>query len=143
GRRAVRPRLRREGPGRPLPARPGGGEPVPARGGRRAGRRRSPLRRLHQGEPRAALAPAAAGRGPLRMPGGDQVAAALAAVRARIDRAGGDLDAITIVAVTKGQPVEACRAAVALGLDVLGENRVQEALAKMDEVPGATWHLIG
>jgi pyridoxal phosphate enzyme (YggS family) len=73
----------------------------------------------------------------------DQVAANLAAVRARIERAGGDPDAITIVAVTKGQPAEACRAAVAAGLTVLGENRVQEALDKMDEVPGATWHLIG
>ena len=73
----------------------------------------------------------------------DQVAANLAAVRARIERAGGDPGAITIVAVTKGQPAEACRAAVEAGLTVLGENRVQEALDKMDEVPGATWHLIG
>jgi pyridoxal phosphate enzyme (YggS family) len=73
----------------------------------------------------------------------DSIAAGLAAVRARVGRAGGDPDAIAIVAVTKGQPVEACRAAVALGLDVLGENRVQEALGKMDEVPGATWHLVG
>ena len=71
------------------------------------------------------------------------VAANLAAVRARIERAGGDPDAVAIVAVTKGQPAEACRAAVAAGLTVLGENRVQEALDKMDEVPGAKWHLIG
>jgi hypothetical protein len=74
---------------------------------------------------------------------GAGVAANLAAVRARIERAGGDPDAIAIVAVTKGQPAEACRAAVAAGLTVLGENRVQEALDKMDEVPGATWHLVG
>jgi PLP dependent protein len=47
------------------------------------------------------------------------------------------------VAVSKGQPAEACRAAVAVGLTVLGENRVQEALGKMDEVPGAAWHLVG
>jgi len=72
-----------------------------------------------------------------------QIAANLSAVRRRIERAGGDPDAITIVAVTKGQPVEACLAAVAAGLTVLGENRVQEALAKMDEVPGARWHLVG
>lgn len=77
------------------------------------------------------------------MPGGDQVAANLAAVRARIARAGGDPDAIAIVAVSKGQPAAACRAAVAAGLTVLGENRVQEALDKMDEVDGATWHLVG
>jgi pyridoxal phosphate enzyme (YggS family) len=67
----------------------------------------------------------------------------LAKVRARIERAGGDPDAIAIVAVTKGQPPEACRAAVSLGLSLLGENRVAEALGKMDQVPGATWHLIG
>jgi pyridoxal phosphate enzyme (YggS family) len=77
------------------------------------------------------------------VPGRDQVAANLAAVRERIRRAGGDVDAITVVAVTKGRPVEACRAAVAAGLTVLGENRVQEALAKMDQVPGAEWHLVG
>lgn len=73
----------------------------------------------------------------------DSVATNLAAIRRRIERAGGDPDRIEVVAVTKGQPVEACRAAVEAGLTVLGENRVQEALAKMDEVTGATWHLIG
>lgn len=74
---------------------------------------------------------------------GDRIAVNVHAVRARIERAGGDPDAVAIVAVSKGQPAEACRAAVAAGLAVLGENRIQEALAKMDEVPGATWHLIG
>jgi PLP dependent protein len=77
------------------------------------------------------------------VPGRDLVAANLAAVRERIRRAGGDPAAVAVVAVTKGQPVEACRAAVAAGLPVLGENRVQEALGKMDAVPGAEWHLIG
>ena len=77
------------------------------------------------------------------MPGRDLVAANLAAVRERIRRAGGDPAAVAVVAVTKGQPVEACRAAVGAGLPVLGENRVQEALGKMDAVPGAEWHLIG
>jgi PLP dependent protein len=40
-------------------------------------------------------------------------------------------------------PAERLRAAVAAGLDLLGENRVQEAEAKARQVPGATWHLIG
>ncbi len=57
--------------------------------------------------------------------------------------AGGDPNRIEIVAVTKGQPVEACQAAVDLGLVTLGENRVQEALSKMEAVSGAEWHLIG
>lgn len=74
---------------------------------------------------------------------GERVGSNLAAVRARIERAGGDPEAITIVAVTKGHPVEACRAAAAAGLRVLGENRVQEALPKMDQVTDVEWHLIG
>lgn len=74
---------------------------------------------------------------------GGSLAANLVAVRARIARAGADPETIHIVAVTKGRPVEACRAAVALGLTTLGENRVQEALTKMDQVAGASWHLIG
>jgi uncharacterized pyridoxal phosphate-containing UPF0001 family protein len=35
------------------------------------------------------------------------------------------------------------RNAVAAGISLFGENRVQEALAKMPEVPGARWHLVG
>ena len=64
-------------------------------------------------------------------------------VRRRIEQAGGDLNAITIVAVTKGFGPEVCRAAIGAGLKTLGENRVHEALIKMDEVEGAQWHLIG
>jgi len=50
---------------------------------------------------------------------------------------------VAIVAVTKGFGPEACREALQAGLTLLGENRVQEALAKMDVVDGARWHLIG
>ncbi len=67
----------------------------------------------------------------------------LAAVRQRIERAGRDPDEVTIVAVTKGFPVEVCRAALDAGLRILGENRVHEAIGKMDQVGGAEWHLIG
>ena len=72
-----------------------------------------------------------------------QIDANLASVRRRVEEAGGNPDAVTIVGITKGQPADVCRAAVSLGLAVLGENRVQEALSKMDEVPGAVWHLVG
>ena len=71
------------------------------------------------------------------------VAENLAGVRRRIERAGRNPDEITIVAVTKGFPADRCREAIAAGLTTLGENRVQEALTKMDGVEGATWHLIG
>jgi PLP dependent protein len=50
---------------------------------------------------------------------------------------------VTLVAVSKTVPAERLRAAVAAGLDLLGENRVQEAEAKAPRVPGATWHLVG
>ncbi|MBO0686158.1 MAG: alanine racemase, partial [Candidatus Dormibacteraeota bacterium] len=74
---------------------------------------------------------------------GDRIAGNLATIRSRIERAGGDPAAVQIVAATKNRSAEECRAAVAAGLTLLGENRVQEALTKMDEVPGAAWHLIG
>jgi pyridoxal phosphate enzyme (YggS family) len=50
---------------------------------------------------------------------------------------------VTLVAVSKLVPTERLRAAVAAGLATLGENRVQEATAKVDAVPGARWHLVG
>ncbi len=64
-------------------------------------------------------------------------------VRERIARTGRNPAEITIVAVTKGFGPDKCRAAIAAGLTTLGENRVHEALTKMDEVEGAQWHLIG
>ena len=48
---------------------------------------------------------------------------------------------VTLVAVSKTVAAEALRDAVAAGLDLLGENRVQEAAAKAPEVPGARWQL--
>jgi PLP dependent protein len=72
----------------------------------------------------------------------DEVKARLALVREKIARLRNP-DDIVIVAVTKGFPAETCRAALAAGLRVLGENRVHEAILKMDEVPDAEWHLIG
>ncbi len=72
----------------------------------------------------------------------------LAQVRAEIARrqnAGGWTHPVTIVAVTKGFGPEAVTAAAQAGLADIGENRVQEALDKMDRVPaaGVRWHLIG
>ena len=69
-------------------------------------------------------------------------------VRATIaQRAGGQ--EVTIVAVTKGFGVDAIRAARAAGLADIGENRVQEAVGKQEELGagsqelGIRWHLIG
>jgi pyridoxal phosphate enzyme (YggS family) len=71
------------------------------------------------------------------------IAANLASVRERIARTGRNPDDIAIVAVTKGFGPEVCREAIGAGLTILGENRVQEALTKMDAVQGARWHLVG
>ena len=52
---------------------------------------------------------------------------------------------MTLVAVTKGFGLDAVEAALAAGLSDLGENRVQEALGKIDTPAGAraSWHMIG
>src|SRR2546428_6752911 len=74
----------------------------------------------------------------------------LAHVRAEIARrqaAAGRTDPVTIVAVTKGFGLEAVEAALAAGLADVGENRVQEALEKLDTPIGRrgnwdrVWHL--
>lgn len=64
---------------------------------------------------------------------------------ARVQSAEGVTGDVQIVAVTKGHPSEVARAAVAVGLEDLGENRVQEAVEKLATVPElrARWHLIG
>jgi pyridoxal phosphate enzyme (YggS family) len=58
-------------------------------------------------------------------------------------RVGRDPADVTLLAVSKTVPADALRDAVAAGLGQLGENRVQEALAKVADVPGARWQLVG
>jgi pyridoxal phosphate enzyme (YggS family) len=73
----------------------------------------------------------------------------LATVRARIGAAaaacGRDPGSIRVIGVTKRKPAEAIAEAVSGGLEDIGENFVQEALAKMDALGAldATWHFIG
>ena len=65
-------------------------------------------------------------------------------IEAACARAGRDSAGVTIVAVSKSQPPEAVRAAVDLGHRIFGENRVQEAKAKIPLCPErARWHMIG
>jgi len=65
-------------------------------------------------------------------------------IAAAARRAGRDPAEITLVAVTKGQPVEAIRVAYGLGLRHFGENRVEEAETKVGQLPAdITWHMIG
>jgi len=71
----------------------------------------------------------------------------VAEVRGRIAAAvarGGHGQAVTLVAVTKTHGPDAVVAAVEAGVPDVGENRVQEAVEKMDAVSvAARWHLIG
>lgn len=72
----------------------------------------------------------------------------LAAVRARVDaacaRSGRSPRDVEIIAVTKTHGPEAVRDAWEGGIRIMGENRVQEAAAKIPQcVSGPDWHLIG
>lgn len=72
----------------------------------------------------------------------------IAAIRARMAaaaaRAGRDPAAVELIAVSKTHGPDKVREAAACGLRVFGENRVQEARAKIPECPGhLAWHLIG
>jgi len=81
----------------------------------------------------------------------EPISANLATVRGRIEAAaraaGRSADAVTLVAVSKTQPADSVRAALAAGQRVFGENRVQEAVAKFPglrrDYPDLTLHLIG
>jgi len=72
----------------------------------------------------------------------------IAAVRERIasaaTRAGRSADDITLIAVTKTHTAATVGEALAAGVRDCGENRVQEAEAKIPLLPDAArWHLIG
>jgi len=58
-------------------------------------------------------------------------------------RVGRDPADVSLVAVSKTIAADVLREAVEVGLDLLGENRVQEAMTKFPDVPGARWQLIG
>lgn len=77
----------------------------------------------------------------------DTLARRLAAVHDRIERAalaaGRDPDEVTLVGITKTHPPVTAQRAVDLGVVDLGENRVEEAVAKADRVTGARWHFVG
>jgi len=59
-------------------------------------------------------------------------------------RAGRETSAVTLLAVSKTHPPESIRAAVAEGQCLFGENKIQEAKAKIPLCPGkARWQFIG
>jgi PLP dependent protein len=70
-------------------------------------------------------------------------------VRSRIRQAalaaGRDPESVTLIAVSKSKPAESVRAAATAGVTNFGENYLQEALAKLDQLGdlGLCWHFIG
>src|SRR4051812_37264056 len=80
----------------------------------------------------------------------EEIARNIAGVRGRIEeaarRAGRSPSEITLVAVSKKQPASAIHDAAVLGIAEFGENYVQEAREKSQELGGPAgicWHLIG
>ena len=76
------------------------------------------------------------------------IRAGLARVRERIaaaaERAGRRADDVLLIGVSKTVDVDRIREAIAAGVPALGENRVQEAKAKVATLGRAVpWHLIG
>jgi PLP dependent protein len=73
----------------------------------------------------------------------------VASVQERIRRAAlaasRNVDCITLVAISKTQPVEAIAAAAQAGVEHFGENYLQEALPKIESLRGheLTWHFVG
>ena len=77
------------------------------------------------------------------------IAENIAQIRSHIARAAEDAgrapSEITLVGASKMNDAAACRAAIAAGIDALGENRVQEMTQKLSEhaYDGAPLHFIG
>ena len=78
------------------------------------------------------------------------IAGAIERVRKRIadacERVGRDPQSVQLIAVSKGHPEEAIRAAYRAGMRVFGENYAQELATKasdLSDLPGITWRFIG
>jgi PLP dependent protein len=75
----------------------------------------------------------------------EHITALRARMAAAASSAGRNVDSVTLLAVSKGQPPELIRAAAAAGLTDIGESYLAEALGKMDALGDLplTWHFIG
>ncbi len=78
------------------------------------------------------------------MPLAENLAAVQARIAAACGRSGRNPAEVTLLAVSKNHPADTVAEAVGLGLTTFGENRVQEAKAKIPLSPSrARWHFIG
>jgi PLP dependent protein len=72
------------------------------------------------------------------------ISTVLETIRTTCERIGRDPTGVRVVAVTKGHtPAEIQAHVLAHGAFALGENRIQEALPKLEAMPQAEFHLIG
>ena len=75
---------------------------------------------------------------------GDNLKRVREQIAAAAEESGRSPEEIQLVAVTKTVEVEAIQEAISCGVTIIGENRVQEALAKHPRVKGSVkWHLVG
>jgi len=71
----------------------------------------------------------------------ERVREQIARAAAKVGRVGGEIE---LVAVTKTHPAEKVREAIEAGQNLFGESRVQEARAKIPELPSSVrWHFVG
>ena len=73
----------------------------------------------------------------------DNLQAVKSRIRAAAQAAGRAPESVRLLAVSKTHPAALVAQAAAAGQRAFGENYVQEALGKMDELAGLEWHLIG
>ncbi|MFH1202652.1 MAG: YggS family pyridoxal phosphate-dependent enzyme [Candidatus Omnitrophota bacterium] len=64
-------------------------------------------------------------------------------IAAVCQRAKQSKDEITIVVVTKTATIEDIKEVIGLGIQDIGENRVQEATVKFSRLPALKWHMVG
>jgi len=77
---------------------------------------------------------------------GRRAQAVLASIRGAEQRAGRPPGSVRLIAATKSIPPERIRSAIAAGVRILGESRLQEALPKIAAIgtgAGVAWHFIG
>ena len=74
----------------------------------------------------------------------ERIAAVQSRIQAACARSRRSVDEVSLIAVSKTHGPEAVKAAADAGLMIFGENKVQEAAAKIPLSPGhVSWHLVG
>ena len=64
-------------------------------------------------------------------------------IRTACERVGRDPASVRLIAVSKGHTIEEIRHIAGLGVADFGENRLQEAMPKLEAVDSVTWHFVG